>query len=337
MRIGDALDVLARRNLSRAEAASVFGRVVDGALGEVEIAGLLAALKARGETPDEIAGAAEALRAAARAFPRPAYGFADTCGTGGDATGTKNVSTAVAVVVAEMGIPVAKHGNRAVSSRCGSADVLETLGVRLDLSPDAARACLDETRLCFLFAPHYHAGVKHAMPVRRALGTRTIFNLLGPLSNPARPPVQLVGVYDPDLCLPVARTLAMLGTEAALVVHGDGLDEIAVHGPTRAVLWKDGRIVELELTPEEAGLSRAPLEALTGGGPEENAAALRALLEGHEDGAYRAAVSLNAGALAWIAGRAESLADGATMARDLLASGRTALRLARWIEVSRGA
>jgi anthranilate phosphoribosyltransferase len=336
VRIADVLDILARRSLSREEATEVFAHLVDGGWSEVEVAGLLGALKARGETPDEIAGAAQALRDAARPFPRPDYPFADTCGTGGDAAGTRNVSTAVAVVAAEMGIPVAKHGNRAVSSRCGSADVLERLGLRLDTAPEAARRCLDSTGLCFLYAPQYHAGVRHAMPVRKTFGTRTIFNLLGPLVNPARPPFQIVGVYDPALCLPLARTLGMLGVEAALVVHGEGLDEIALHGPTRAVLWKEGRMVELELTPEEAGLPRSPLAALAGGDPDENAAALRALLEGRENGAYRDAVTLNAGGLAWVAGKAASLADGVALAGDVVASGRGASRLNRWIEVSRG-
>lgn len=334
--IAVVLDTLSRRSLTRDEARAVFARLVDGGFGEVEVAGLLGALKARGETLEEIAGAAEALRAASRPFPRPDYLFADTCGTGGDATGTRNVSTAVAIVAAEMGIPVAKHGNRAVSSRCGSADVLERLGVRLDAPPATARRALDATGLCFLFAPQYHAGVRHAMPVRRTFGTRTIFNLLGPLANPARPPVQIVGVYDPALCLPLATTLGLLGVEAALVVHGDGLDEIALHGVTRAALWRGGRLVELELTPEEGGVGRAPLEALAGGGPEENAAALRALLEGRENGPYRDAVVLNAGALAWISGTAPSLADGAARARAVLAGGGAASRLARWIEASRG-
>jgi len=337
MRIAEVLDTLALRSLRREEATAVFGRVIDGSWSELEVAGLLGALKARGETPEEIAGAAEALRGAARAFPRPDYVFADTCGTGGDGHGTLNVSTAAAIVAAELGIPVAKHGNRAVSSRCGSADVLEAAGVRLDASPSGARRCLDEVGLCFLFAPQYHAGVKHAMPVRRAFGTRTIFNLLGPLVNPARPPLQVVGVYDPALCEPLAATLRLLGVKAALVVHGDGLDEIALHGPTRAVLARDGRLRELELTPEEAGLGRRPLGALAGGTPADNAEALQALLEGRENGAYRDAVSLNAGALAWLAGMADSLADGVELAARALSTGRAARRLRRWIEVSRGA
>ena len=337
MRIADILDTLASRSLTRDEATAVFTHLVGGGWSEVEIAGLLGALKARGETPEEIAGAAQALRDAAHPFPRPDYVFADTCGTGGDARGTLNVSTAVAIVAAELGIPVAKHGNRAVSSKCGSADVLEAVGVRLDAPPEIARLCLDRVGICFLFAPQYHSGVRHAMPVRRTFGTRTIFNLLGPLANPARPPIQIVGVYDPALCEPLARTLALLGARAALVVHGSGLDEIALHDSTSAVLFKNGRLTELELTPEEAGLERCPLEALRGGEPSDNAAALLALLEGRENGAYHDAVALNAGALGWLADRTESLADGVALARDVLTSGRPAERLGRWIEVSRDA
>jgi len=337
MRVGEVLEILRHRGLTREESATLFAQIVDGALSSIEIAGLLGAFKARGETPDTIAGAAHALREAALAFPRPDYVFADTCGTGGDTIGTRNVSTAVAVVAACLGIPVAKHGNRAVSSRCGSADVLESLGVQLDASPDSARRCLDETGLCFLFAPQYHAGVRHAMPVRKTLGTRTLFNLLGPLVNPARPPIQIMGVYDQDLCRPLAVTLDMLGVETALVVHGSGLDEIALHGPTRAVLLKAHLVMELEITPEEAGLERVPLGALRGGDPSENARALRGVLAGQGPRAYRDVVSLNAGALTWVAGKATSLAEGVAMAGAMLDSGAAASRLDLWIEGSRRA
>jgi anthranilate phosphoribosyltransferase len=337
MRIATILDTLSRRNLSRGETTAIFGQLMEGHYSEIEISALVAGLKARGESPEEIAGAAEALRVAARTFPRPAYLYADTCGTGGDGTGTVNVSTAVAIVAAELGIPVAKHGNRSVSSQCGSADVLEELGVRLDPSPEVARRCLDEVGLCFLFAPQYHSGVRHAMPVRKALSTRTIFNLLGPLSNPSHPPVQLMGVYDPALCRPLAITLGLLGAEAALVVHGEGLDEIALHGTTAAALWKDGRLTELEFTPEEAGLTRQPIECLRGGNPSTNAALLRALLAGKGHPAHRDAVALNAGALAWIAGRADTLGDGVALALETIRSGRPATRLRIWAELSHGA
>ncbi len=337
MKIASLLDVLSRRNLTRAESTAVFGALMTGAYSDIEISALVAALKARGETPEEIAGAAAALPSAALAFPAPSYRFADTCGTGGDGTGTVNVSTAVAIVAAELGIPVAKHGNRSVSSRCGSADVLEAVGVRLDPPPEVARRCLDEVGVCFLFAPQYHAGVRHAMPVRRTLATRTIFNLLGPLSNPSHPAIQLMGVYDPALCVPLAVTLGLLGCEAALVVHGEGLDEIALHGSTTAALWKDGRLTELEFTPEEAGLPRASIGDLQGGDPAENAVWLTGLLAGRAAPAHRAAVAINAGALAWIGGRAETLADGVTLALAAIDGGGAANRLARWVELSHGA
>jgi anthranilate phosphoribosyltransferase len=337
VRMAVLLDTLSRRNLTREEAAATFRTLMDGGYSDIEISALVAALKARGETPEEIAGAAQALRSAARAFPRPSYRFADTCGTGGDGTGSVNVSTAVALLVAELGIPVAKHGNRSVSSRCGSADVLEAVGVKLDPAPEVSRRCLDEVGLCFLFAPVYHAGVRHAMPVRKALATRTIFNLLGPLSNPSHPTLQLMGVYDPALCHPLAVTLGLLGCEAALVVHGAGLDEIALHGPTTAALWKDGRVTELEFTPEEAGLARYDVACLRGGDPAENGRWLRELAAGRARPAHRAAVAINAGALAWIGGLAETLADGVALALEALDGGRAAERLERWVGLSHGA
>ena len=232
---------------------------------------------------------------------------------------------------------MAKHGNRSVSSRCGSADVLEVAGVQLDSPPEAARRTLDEIGICFLFAPAYHAGVRHASPVRKALGTRTIFNLLGPLANPSRPPYQLMGVYDPSLCAPLATTLGMLGADVALVVHGGGLDEVALHGPTTGALWRDGQLAELEITPEEAGLSRRPLCELEGGTPEANLDLLVQVLEGNGPPARRDAVALNAGTLVWITGRAVTLAQGVARAREALAGGGAARRLERWVELSHGA
>jgi anthranilate phosphoribosyltransferase len=335
--IAGFLETLSRRGFTGEESFRVFSGVVSGAFSEVEIAALLAALKTRGEEPEVIAGAARALREAALSFPRPEYAFADTCGTGGDGTHSVNISTAAAVVAAELGIPVAKHGNRSVSSRCGSADVLEAVGVRLDPSPALSRRCLDEVGLCFLFAPQYHAGVRHAMPVRRALGTRTVFNLLGPLTNPSRPRWQMLGVYDASYCRPLAETLGLLGCERALVVHGAGLDELAVHAPSAAALWRDGRVIEFTVTPEEAGLRRHPLDALKGGGPEENAAWLRRLAAGDAEPAHLDAVALNAGALAWVAGRSPTLADGVTAARASVLAGGAAARLARWAELSHDA
>lgn len=336
MRVAEALELLRVRSLDRGEATRLFRAIVAGELGEVEIAAVLAALKTRGETPVEIAGAADALRESALAFPRPEYPYADTCGTGGDGVGSLNVSTAVAFVAAEMGVPVAKHGNRSVSSRCGSADVLEALGARLDAPPEASRRCLDEIGICFLLAPQYHPGVRHAMPVRRTLATRTIFNLLGPLANPARPPWQLMGVYDPRLVAPLAETLGLLGAKAALVVHGAGHDELVLHGSSTVARWKDGRLDTMMLTPERAGVAAAPPDALLGGEPAENAAWLRDVLAGMATPAQVDAVALNTGALLWLADRFDTLAEAVGAARAVIQSGAPRLRLNRFIELSHG-
>jgi anthranilate phosphoribosyltransferase len=337
MRVAEVLDALCRRSLTREEATAVFRALVAGAYGDVETAAILAALKTRGETPEVLAGAVEALLAAALPFPRPDYPFADCCGTGGDGAGTVNLSTAAAFVAAELGLRIAKTGNRSVSSRCGSADVLERLGVKLDPPPHVARRCLDDAGVCFVFAPQYHAGVKRVAAVRQALGVRTVFNLVGPIANAARPPWQMMGVYDAALLEPAARTLQLVGRTAALVVHGSGLDEVALHGPTSGVLLRDGALRPVTLTPEEAGLGRAPLGLLAGGGPDENAEWLARLLEGRGAPAHADAVALNAGTLAWVAGAAPTPAAGTAAAREALAGGRCAARLARLAELSRGA
>jgi anthranilate phosphoribosyltransferase len=275
--------------LSR-ESEALFQALVAGELGEPEIAALLIALKVKGETKDELIGAARALRSAALPFDRPDYLFADSCGTGGDASGTINLSTAVAFVAAAAGLPVAKHGNRSVTSKCGSADVLERLGVRLDPEPSVSRRALDEIGVCFLFAPQYHPGLRHAGPVRRALKVRTVMNMLGPCVNPARPDVQLLGVADAALLEPVAATLLGVGVKQALVVHGAGLDEMALHDRTDAIRISDGAATRVEFSPEQAGLVPAPLQALSGGGPDENAERLRSLLMGYGTAAEEAAV-----------------------------------------------
>ncbi|HEU4828568.1 MAG TPA: anthranilate phosphoribosyltransferase [Gemmatimonadales bacterium] len=321
--------------LAAEESRALFDCALRGELSDIELTAMLVALKLKGETPDEIAGAAASLRAGAREFERPTYPFADIVGTGGDGAGTINISTAVACVAAEAGLPIAKHGNRAVSSRCGAADLLEEFGVRLDMSPETARRCLDAERLTFLFAPHYHAGIRHAMPVRKRLATRTVFNLLGPLVNPARPPVLLVGVYDPALCGVIADTLALLGCERALVVHGLGLDEIAVHGETEAAELRDGRVERRRFTPADFGVASFPLADLVGGGPEENAVAIRRLLGGRGEPAHIAAVAVNAGALLHLAGVAGSLPMGYDFAREVLAGGGALARLERFAGMSR--
>lgn len=320
--------------LERAESTRLFDAVIRGELTDVEITALLVALKMRGETAEEIAGAAQALREGAREFPRPDYAFADIVGTGGDGANTINISTAVTFVAAEAGLPVAKHGNRSVSSRCGAADLLECFGVKLDMSPLTARKMLDELSVTFLYAPHYHSGIKHAMPVRKALATRTMFNVLGPLINPARPPIMLVGVYDYTLCSIVAETLRLLGCERALVVNGLGLDEIAVHGETNTAELKDGEIVERRFRPADFGVREFPLSAIVGGSPEENEIAIRSVLAGEGDEAHASAISVNAGALLTLGGITSSFSDGFELAMSILRSGKAIARLEKLAAMS---
>ncbi|MFC7498971.1 anthranilate phosphoribosyltransferase [Enterovirga sp. GCM10030262] len=328
--------LLIGESLSRSEAELLFTDLVEGRLSDPAISAMLVALRLKGETADELIGAARALRVADADFERPDYLFADTCGTGGDGSGSINVSTAVAFVAAAAGLPVAKHGNRSVTSRCGSADVLERLGAKLDIPPEVSRRALDETGVCFLFAPRYHPGLRHAGPVRRALKVRTIMNILGPCVNPAEPGVQLLGVADPRLLEPVAKTLAALGVERALVVHGAGLDEMALHGETHAVRLADGRLEPMIIAPEEAGLARAPLATLAGGGPEENAERLRMLLLGNAPAAENQVVALNAGALLMIAGLAVDLREGTDLALQALASGEPHKRLKAFVDATHG-
>ena len=324
------------RALSEKDAEAIFGRLVRGEMGEVEMTALLVGLKMAGETPSVIAGAARALRAAALPFDA-GLDVADSCGTGGDGAHTFNVSTVVALVVAECGVRVAKHGNRSISSKCGSADVLEALGIGIETSPEVARRALHETGICYLHAPAYHAGLRHAATVRRALGVRTILNLLGPLVNPARPRWQVVGVYDPRWCVPMAETLGRLGCERALVVHGGGLDEVAPHAPTTAAFLSDGEVREMTIHPADVGLPSHDLAALAGGDAETNARILRELLEGRGKEAQMAAVALNAGALLMVAGKAGDLREGVASARAVLRSDRGWQRLQAWREVQRGA
>ena len=328
--------LLAGEDLTSDDAEHLFERLVLGRLEPAEIAGMLIALRMKGETAEEMIGAARALAAAATPFERPDYLFADCCGTGGDSSGMINVSTATGFVAAAAGLPIAKHGNRSVSSKCGSADVLEALGVRLELPAADARRLLDETGFCFLFAPAYHPGMKHAAPVRRQLQVRTVMNLLGPCINPARPPVQLLGVADPKMLRRIAGTLDAMGVRRALVVHGGGVDEVALHAETRALRLSDGQIEELEVTPEDAGLARAPLSVVTGGDAAENAGRLRKLLDGEGGQAERDIVALNAGALLMTAGLAATLKDGVGIAADILGSGAAGTLLNRFIEASNG-
>lgn len=318
---GEPLDLAATEKL--------FQHLIAGQLTDAQIAGMLVAMKIRGETPAEIAGAAKALRGAAKPFPTPDYPIADTCGTGGDGSNTINISTAAALVAASMGVAVAKHGNRSVSSRSGSADVLESLHIPLDGTPDNARKMLDEHNFCFLFAPHYHPGVKYAMPARQELKTRTLFNLLGPLINPAQPQIQLLGVYKPELCRPMAETLQLLGCPRAMVVHGTGLDEIALHGPTQVVEVNQDQIQEYQLNPADFGVQDAPVSSLRGGDADQNARLLKAALEGQGKQEHRDAIAMNVAALLYMTGSRDSLQQSTAAALQHLDEGHAAAHLAR--------
>lgn len=315
--------------LDLADTETLFSHLIKGQLTNAQIAGMLVAMKIRGETPTEIAGAAKALRRAAKPFPRPDYPIADTCGTGGDGSNTINISTAAALVAASMDIAVAKHGNRSVSSRSGSADVLETMQIPLDGTPDQARAMLDTYNFCFLFAPHYHPGFRHAMPARQELKTRTVFNLLGPLINPARPQIQLLGVYKAELCRPVAETLQLLGCERAMVVHGSGLDELALHGPTDVVEVNGDDIDSYQLNPADFGVPDAPVSELRGGDANLNARLLRGVFSGQGNDAQRHAIAMNVAAILFMAGRCSSLREGTQMAIEHIVSGATLSHLDR--------
>ena len=328
--------LLAGEDLPIDDSQHLFERLVLGRLEPAEIAGMLIALRMKGETAEEMIGAARALSTAALPFERPDYLFADCCGTGGDGSGLINVSTATAFVAAAAGLPIAKHGNRSVSSRCGSADVLEALGARIDLSPQSARTLLDQTGFCFLFAPAYHPGMKHAALVRRQLSVRTVMNLLGPCINPARPQVQLLGVADPKMLRRIAQTLDAMGVAEALVVHGAGLDEVALHGSTQCVRLSNGAISEFEINPEDAGLERAPLNVVTGGDPHENAVRLRALLDCRGGQAETDIVILNSAVLLDTAGKTANLKEAAAQAREALLSGKAGKVLADFIEASNG-
>lgn len=318
--------------LGEEEAGSAMGAIMDGEATPAQIGGLLGALSARGETEDEIVGFARAMRE--RAIPIASRGAIDTCGTGGDGAFTFNISTVASLVVAACGVPVAKHGNRSASGSCGSADVLEALGVLLDPPIEAVQRSLETVGWAFLFAPRFHAATRHAVLPRRELGVRTVFNLLGPLTNPARPEAQLLGVARAELGPLLARCLARLGTRRAWVVHGAGLDELSPVGETSVAALEDGAVREFRVAPEAAGLSRSAPEALRGGDPRANAAIALLVLSG-EKGPRRDAVVLNAAAALLVAGRAADLAEGARLAAEAIDDGRARALLERAREASR--
>jgi anthranilate phosphoribosyltransferase len=300
------------RSLSESEAEAAFDIIMSGNATPSQMGAFLMALRVRGETVDEITGAARIMRAKAVPVDAPP-GTIDTCGTGGDSSGSFNISTASALVVAGCGVPVAKHGNRALSSKSGSADVLTALGVDIDADLAIVRQCLWELGIGFLMAPRHHSATRHVAPTRVELGTRTIFNLLGPLSSPAKARRQLVGVFAPEWVRPMAEVLGRLGSERAWVVHGAGLDELTTTGVTTVAALEDGKVETFELAPEDVGLERVPLEDIKGGEPQHNARMMRELLAG-AGGPLRDVVLLNSGAALVIAGRAAALEDGIELA-----------------------
>jgi anthranilate phosphoribosyltransferase len=319
--------------LSRESAYEAFDSMMSGEVTPSQIGGLLMGLRVRGETVEEITGAVAAMRAKMLAVNAPENAI-DVVGTGGDASGSFNISTCAAFIVAGAGVPVAKHGNRALSSRCGAADVLIALGVKVDITPATISTCIRDAGIGFMFAPAHHPAMKHVGPTRVELGTRTIFNLLGPLSNPAGVKRQMVGVFSRQWIEPLAHVLKNLGSEGAYVVHGsDGLDEITTAGPTAVAALEGGAVHTFEIVPEDVGIMRVTPDALRGGDAQANAAALRAVLEGRK-GAYRDVAVLNAAAALVVAAKAKTLADGVKFAQQAIDAGKALAALDRLIAVS---
>lgn len=326
--------VVERQDLTRGESAAAMEAIMSGMVPESLIAAYLVALRMKGETVEEITGCAEVMRRNALQVRSRHTTVIDTCGTGGDHSGTFNISTAAAIVAAGAGAKVAKHGNRAVSSQAGSADVLRALGVRIELSPEQAGRVLDEIGITFLFAPTLHVAMKHAVGVRKDLALRTVFNLLGPLTNPAGASAQVVGVYAADLTERIAQVLGSLGSNRALVVHGaGGLDEFSLSGASRVSDWQDGHVRTYEVVPEDLGLTSATLTELRGGDAEVNAGIIRAVLNGMT-GPRRDIVVLNAAAALVVAGIAKDFRDGVERSVAALRSGAAATLLSRWIEAT---
>lgn len=329
--------VVGRANLSEEESGEVMNQIMSGTATPCQVAAFLTGLRMKGETIPEITGAARVMREKAHQVKVAASLLVDTCGTGGDQKETFNISTAAAFVVAGAGVSVAKHGNRSVSSHSGSADVLAALGVKIDASKAKVEQCLEEIGIGFLFAPLLHEAMKYAIGPRREIGIRTIFNLLGPLTNPAAATHQLLGLYDGELTEPIAQVLKNLGTVRAMVVHGvEGLDEISLCGPTRVSELRDGRVWSYTLAPEELGLKRCRLEDLHGGSPEECAATLRSILKG-EKGPKRDMVLLNGGAALYVSGAAASIAEGIRQAAESIDSGKARGKLERLVELTNAA
>ena len=324
------------QDLTRTETLDLFKDIFAGKIDPVLLSSVLTALKIKGETPVEIAAAATAMIGAAVLFEQKRdFPVGEIVGTGGDGHNTINISTMSAVVASSLGLHIAKHGNRGVSSKSGASDFLEAFGVNIRMTPDQAFRCLDSIGLTFLFAQVYHSGMKYAGPVRKILGTRTIFNILGPLTNPSRPDYMVMGVYSKELIGPMAQALHQLGMKKALVVWGSGIDEIAVHGPSYAAMLDNGVITSRIITPEEFGLDTYTLDDIKGGEPEENVEIARNIFAGKGTPAQTAAVAANAGALLYIGGKAQSLREGAAMVREQLASGGALRQIQEFARLSR--
>lgn len=332
----DALShVLSGHTLNQGQAKALFTQIMRGDFSDIELSAFLSAMKIRSETVNEIIGAAAVMLENATIFDYPKDGWiADNCGTGGDGTQSINISTIACLVAVAAGVKMAKHGNRSVSSKSGSADLLEHLGINIELSPEKASQCLEQVGMSFLFAPLYHKAVKNVMPIRKALRTRTIFNLLGPIVNPARPNIQLLGVYDSALCLPIAQVLRKLGCQRAMVVHGSGMDEICLHGVTSVAHLHDGHISEYTLSPEDFGLQQYSLQEIKGGDPKENAKIALNILGGKGTAAQNAWVAANVAPILVMAEQAKDLKQAVQKALDILDNGQALALLKTYGEFS---
>ena len=333
--IKEAILKLAKKeDLAYETAQEVMDEIMSGKASPVQMASYLTALSLKGETIDEITASAAGMRAHCIKLLHD-MNVLEIVGTGGDGSNSFNISTTASLVIAAAGVPVAKHGNRAASSKSGAADVLEALGVNINISPERSAELLRTINICFLFAQNYHVAMKYVAPIRKELGIRTVFNILGPLSNPAGANMELMGVFDETLVEPLAQVMAKLGVDRGMVVYGqDSLDEISMSAPTSVCEIKDGKFTSYVLTPEQFGYERCTKEDLTGGTPQENAAITKAILEGKETGAKRHAVCLNAGAALYIAGKADSIENGVKMAEQLIDSGAALKKLEEFIEKS---
>jgi len=322
------------KDISQTDAEGFFKQMINGEVAPALLASVLTSLKIKGETASEISGAAIAVRGSATPFPPQQNSVADCVGTGGDGANTINISTTAAILAAACGLKMAKHGNRSVSSLSGSADLLEAFGVNLTMSPATASECLAKTNLCFLYAPAYHPGFKHAAPVRKAMGVRTLFNILGPLVNPASPSTMLLGVYTPDLIDVMAESLLLTGVKRGWVVHGSGLDEIALHGTTQVSEIENGQCTTRVISPSDFGISSYTLEDIKGGTPQENAEYIRAIISGKGQPAHNAAVIINCAALLYLHDKASDLKTAANMASEVLASGKALTTLENMVAIS---